>query len=391
MIQIKKKEDCSGCTACASVCPNGCMEMSEDQEGFKYPEIDKDRCINCRLCEKVCPVKNSREVGKQPKAFLARTCDKNLLEKCTSGGVFTEIAVNMVKSGGIAYGVVIDDDLVIKHKRVENSTEVIKFSGSKYVQSEVGDVFLQVYDDVKAGKNVVFCGTPCQVAGLSSFLGHRYENLYLIDLVCHGVPSPKLWKEYIDYVAKKKGQLCKVNFRSKKLGYHVSVMEEEFENGKRQLGSARTNLMLKCYFQNAADRPICYECPFKTLQRSSDITLFDGWHASKYVDNLIDDDKGYTIVLVHSRKGKELIQKNAHLELYEINTDKAIEADGKMAVNSVIRPEMRDTFYEILDNKGIDGAVQQFFPISPSDKMIEKSKIFFNKIGILQIIKKVKR
>ena len=146
MIQINKKENCSGCTACASVCPARCIKMLEDQEGFKYPEIDKGCCIDCRLCEKVCPVNNKREIRIKPKAFLARTCDTNLLDKCTSGGVFTEIAVNMVKSGGVAYGVLIDDDLVIKHKRVENSTEVIKFSGSKYVQSEMGDVFLQVYE-----------------------------------------------------------------------------------------------------------------------------------------------------------------------------------------------------------------------------------------------------
>lgn len=391
MIEILRKEECCGCTACASICPVTCIKMQEDVEGFKYPAVDIAKCVNCHKCEKVCPVINSPKNEKKPSAYLARTREEDLLQSCTSGGVFTTIAKRVVENGGIAYGVIYDEDFVVRHERVTDLAGVEKLPGSKYVQSDIGVAFSQVLADLKVGKNVVFCGTPCQVAGLNNFLGKTYENLLLIDLVCHGVPSPKLWKNYVAYLESKNGKLLYANFRSKRLGYHVSVMEERFANGKSQIGSARTNLMSKCFFQNVADRPICYECPFKNLSRCSDITIFDGWHASEYVPDLKDDDKGYTIILTQSGKGKDYIEKSERFALYEIDLDRTIALDGKMAVNSVNRPESRDRFYDLLESKGIEGTVQTLFPISKTDHMIEKSKLILDKTGILQKVKQLKR
>ena len=391
MIEIIRKENCCGCTACLNICPVNCVEMQLDSEGFRYPIVDKNKCINCHKCEMVCPVINQPAEGIKPTAFLARTKDMDLLQKCTSGGVFTEIARRTVKNGGVAYGVVYDDDFTVCHRRVTDDVGIDRLPGSKYVQSDVGTVFAQVKEDVKAGQQVVFCGTPCQVAGLKNFLGKSYDGLLLVDLVCHGVPSPKLWKEYIRYIEEKNGKLQNANFRSKRLGYHVSVMEEQFENGKTQIGSARTNLMSKCFFENAADRPICYVCPFKTVSRCSDLTIFDGWHASDYIPSLQDDDKGYTIILAQSEKGKNYIENSGYFKLFEIETDRAIELDGRMATNSVKRPACRDKFYDLLEQKGIEETVQVLFPISKIDYMIEKSKFILDKIGVLQKVKRMKR
>ncbi len=390
MIELQRKEECCGCTACASACPVNCIEMQEDQEGFKYPQINKDQCINCHKCETVCPVINRPVQGEKPTAFLARTKDTELLQKCTSGGVFTEIAREMVEHGGIAYGVVYGEKFKVQHERIEDLADIEKLPGSKYVQSDVGKIFSQVKKDVEDGKRVVFCGTPCQVAGLKNFLGKKRDNLLLIDLVCHGVPSPKLWKSYVELIEEKHGELAYANFRSKRLGYHVSVMEERFASGKSQIGSARTNLMSKCFFQNAADRPICYDCPFKTISRCSDLTIFDGWHATEYVDGLKDDDKGYTIILTQSEKGKRFVENAKDLILYEIDTDRAISLDGKMAVASVLRPASRAEFYELLEQRGIEDTVQALFPISKKDYMIEKSKLILDKAGILQKVKRMR-
>lgn len=387
MIEIQRKEECCGCSACMSACPVYCIEMQEDKEGFRYPQVDSERCINCHKCERVCPVINKPVNNRKPVAFLARTTDTELLQKCTSGGVFTEIARETVKQGGIAYGVVYADDFKIQHERIADLNGIERLPGSKYVQSDIGTTFSQVKEDVEAGRQVVFCGTPCQVAGLKNFLGKEYQNLLLIDLVCHGVPSPKLWRTYVEYLEQRHGKLEYANFRSKRLGYHVSVMEERFESGKSQIGSARTNLMSKCFFQNAADRPICYECPFKTVSRCSDLTIFDGWHASEYVVGLEDDDKGYTIILTQSDKGRDYVEGTKSFALYEIGVDRAIALDGRMATNSVQRPQSRDIFYELLDQNGIEGTVQTLFPISKTDHMIEKSKLILDKAGILQKVK----
>ncbi|WP_029200390.1 Coenzyme F420 hydrogenase/dehydrogenase, beta subunit C-terminal domain [Oribacterium sp. NK2B42] len=392
MIKIQRKEDCCGCTACVNACPVNCIQMQEDIEGFKYPHIDRERCVNCHNCEKVCPVINNPKNERKPVAYLARTRDIKLLSKCTSGGVFTELAREIVKNGGIAYGVVYGESFKIQHERISNLTEIERFPGSKYVQSDVGTTFAQVKNDLIAGNQVAFCGTPCQVAGLNNFLGKEYRNLLLVDLVCHGVPSPKLWRAYVDYIEQKHGKLRFANFRSKRLGYHVSVMEERFESGKTQIGSARTNLMSKCFFQNAADRPICYECPFKTVSRCSDITIFDGWHASEYIPGLKDDDKGYTVILVQSERGKKALSEYRDLfNLYEINVERAISLDGRMAINSVKRPQIREEFYSLLQEYGIEKTVEKIFPITKKDYVVEDIKVIMKKLGILSMVKALKK
>lgn len=391
MIEIKSPTQCCGCGACKSICPVNCIEMKEDSEGFKYPQVDKSICIMCRQCENVCPVLHKISASYQTEAYLSRTKSQELLMQCTSGGIFTSIAKQVVENGGIAYGAAYGENFCVRHERVTDSIGVIRLAGSKYVQSDLSDTFDTLKEDLLNDKQVVFCGTPCQVAGLNNYLGKRYNKLLLIDLICHGVPSPKLWKEYVGFIKKKYGDIINVNFRSKRLGYHVTVMEEHFSNGNARISSARTNLMLKCYFKNVADRPICYECPFKTIAHCSDLTIFDGWHAREYVPDLKDDDKGYTIILVQSEKGKSYINEQEHLYLNLIDLEQAISRDGKMTLNSVVKPKARNSFYQMLDEIGIENTVNVLFPIKYHDFIIEWIKIILKRIHILDKVKGLKK
>ena len=390
----KKHDLCTGCTACKNICPTQAISMQDDREGFQYPLINSTTCIDCSLCEKVCPINNPPPNDNFSRiSFVARTKDDLLLMACTSGGVFTTLSRQFLEDSGIVYGAIYDENFNVIHQRIINTNDVNKLSGSKYVQSDLGNCFQQIQDDLNNSNKVLFCGTPCQVAGLINFLSKPYENLFVVDLVCHGVPSPQLWREYLTYIQSIKGPLKTVNFRSKKLGYHVSVMEESFANGQTIIGSARTNLMSKCFFRNIADRYSCYNCQFKTVERCSDLTLYDSWHASKLVNGLKDDDKGYTNIIVQSNNGKILIDRYLSdvVELYESDAQRAIELDGSMALASVRMHNKRDEFYTYLCEHGISKAIQKYLPISKKDYLIEKIKVVLYQTKLLYILKRYKK
>ena len=393
MLVINDKEKCSGCTACQSICPVKCINMIEDDEGFKYPQVDIPKCTNCNKCVQVCPVINSIKDNKlyEKVAYLSRVKNTELLMTSTSGGIGTALAKLVVQQGGTAYGAVFNKNFEVVHEPIKDIDSVVRLAGSKYVQSEIGLTLKHVKIDLDKGEKVYFCGTPCQVAGLKNYLIKDYSNLVLVDLVCHGVPSPKLWKEYINYLIQENGALESINFRKKAYGYHVATMEEKFITGKRQLRSGRTNLMLKCFFSNIADRPICYNCPFKTYAHASDLTLFDGWHASELVPNLKDDDRGYTNIIVHTKKGEDILGEiKPDIDIIKVDMQLAINLDGNMMLNVVQFNDKRNVFYKLLNQEGIKKTVNTLIPILLIDNLIEKSKIVFHKIGIIKFVKKVK-
>ena len=384
---------CTGCTACATICPLKCIKMVENEEGFLYPQVDESKCVSCNLCKKTCPINTLPKISKaEPKTVVARTIDNKLLEQCSSGGVFTTLARIFIKSNGVVYGVVYDTDFNVVHQRIDSEEDVARLAGSKYVQSFLGDTFQQMKEDLLKGNRVLFCGTPCQVAGLRNYLKKDYEDLYCVDLVCHGVPSPKIWREYLEIITKKHGKVRSVNFRSKCLGYHVSVMEENFSDGRKVLGSARTNMMSKIFFRNIADRYSCYNCQFKTISRCSDLTIYDSWHAEKLVPGLKDDDKGYTNVIIQSSKGQYMVDKffKDNITTYDVDTLKAIELDGSMATKSVAMHDKRNDFYNAFNDEGIVNSVNRFLPIEKKDYLIEKMKLFLYSVGILRSVKRVK-
>lgn len=238
---------------------------------------------------------------------------------------------------------------------------------------------------------VCFVGTTCQVNGLKAFLHMDYERLITIDLVCHGTPSPKLWNKYLDYQKSKyHSEIQDISFRNKTYGYHSGTMKICFANGKTYYGSARVDYMLKSFFKEISSRPICYQCPFKTLERCSDFTIFDCWHAAELVSGLKDDDRGYTNVIVQSERGKEILKKIGNrYEMYLADTKKAIDFDGIMLLNSAKPHVKRSEFYVGMDDRTMRDQIQKFIPVTKKDHIIESSKAMLYRMGVFRIIHKI--
>lgn len=233
MIQITDKEQCSGCTACASVCPKDAIEMRPDGMGFLYPEVDKSKCIDCGRCEQVCSFNDHYDTSlnlSRPDVYGARHKDMREVETSRSGAAFIALSDYILKQGGVVYGAGYKDHFRVAHKRATTKEERDEFKGSKYVQSDLRGVFRQVKKDLEEGRVVMFSGTPCQTAGLNAFIGKRLrERLYLVDIICHGVPSPYIWRDYIAYIEKKHGdKICWVNFRDKQ-AYGWTAHHETFK------------------------------------------------------------------------------------------------------------------------------------------------------------------
>ena len=394
MICIQNKADCCGCTACANICPKNCITMAPDEEGFLYPAVNKDLCINCGLCEKVCPViKLPKVEDGERKSYAVRSKNSDVLRKSTSGGFFTPIANYVLNNGGVICAATYSDEWVVVHEFLTESNEeaFAKFRGSKYVQSCLGDCFSRVKAYLKQGRFVCFIGTTCQVNGLKKFIGDD-SNLLTVDLVCHGTPSPKLWGKYINYQQEQyNSQIKSVSFRNKTYGYHSGTMKIEFANGKIYYGSARVDYMLKSFFREISSRPICYQCPFKQVERCSDLTIYDCWHFSDLVEGKKDDDKGYTNVIVQTEKGADILSALADkLEIYRVDTQKAIELDGVMVTKSAVPHPRRNDYYKGLDKETIPQHIQKFIPVTKKDILIEKSKLVLYKTKLLKLLKKLK-
>jgi len=243
---------------------------------------------------------------------------------------------------------------------------------------------------LEQGRLVCFVGTTCQVVGLKSYIGNGYENLLTVDLVCHGVPSPKLWKKYLEYQKNKyHSEIAEVSFRNKTYGYHSGTMKIRFASGQVYYGSARVDYMLKSFFKEIASRPICYQCPFKTLSRCSDFTIFDCWHAGDLVQGLKDDDEGYTNVIVQSTKGAGVLEKIAtSYEMYPADVEKAVALDGSMVCHSATPHPRRNEFYDGLDSVTLEQHIQRFIPVAKKDMLIERSKGLIYKTGLYGLLKK---
>lgn len=391
-IDDNKKSMCCGCTACASICPKGAIKMEADFEGFLYPKVDKDKCINCGLCDKICPILNKNKIKdtKYQKAYSLQCKDKKILKTSTSGGFFTPLAEYIINNDGVVYGVGFDDDLMICHKEAETIDEIQEFRGSKYVQSYLGDIFKKVKKRLENNRLVLFSGTPCQVEGLKSFLRKEYDNLITIDLICHGTPSPKLWKEYVQYQENKYNSKIKnVAFRNKTYGYHSGTMKLEFENGKKYYGSARVDYMLKSFFSEISSRPSCYDCKFKTRNHISDITIYDCWSIEKLNKDIKDNDLGYTNIIVNSVKGNDILNKIKNkFDIHSVNIDEQIKYDGVMVENSAIPNINRAKFYKGLNEDGIEKNSQKYVKVTKKDYLIENTKAILYKTKILNILKK---
>lgn len=309
MIQVKDKSDCCGCTACASIYPKDAITMEPDTLGFKYPKVDLSKCIDCGLCEKVCAFNDNYDKSlnlKEPEIYAARHKDMHEIETSRSGAAFIAISDYILENGGIVYGVGYKDHFRVAHKRATTKEERNEFKGSKYVQSDLDEIFRKVKEDLKQGNTVLFSGTPCQTAGLNSYIGKKLrENLILVDIVCHGVPGPYMWRDYLDYLEKKQGsKICWVNFRDKQ-EYGWAAHKETFKFVKGEGKMSFTYL----FYQHSMFRHSCGKCHFANTQRPSDITIADFWGWEKTDPEFNKDNKGVSLVLVNTEKGRKLFEE----------------------------------------------------------------------------------
>lgn len=309
MIKIINKSNCCGCTACASICPHNAISMIRDSLGFLYPKVQDDLCQNCGLCVKVCQFHigyNRYDNYNTPYSYQFRLKSEDQLKKSQSGGAFFSIANKFIVDGGVVYGAAFTDKWQVTHQRIDQVKLLEALRMSKYVQSDMRGVFLQVREDLLQGFHVLFSGTACQVAGLKSFIPDRlHKNLFCLDIICHGVPSPKIWEDYIAYLQKsRKSKIIKACFRDKRFGWHGARESFLFDNGNEEFRGTSNYL----YFSGLSLRESCAKCYYTNLKRVGDITLGDQWGIPK--DSQYDDDKGLSLVLINSEKGKHLFEKS---------------------------------------------------------------------------------
>ena len=366
-IDISSKEDCCGCTACVSVCPENCINMKEDGEGFLYPRIDKEKCIGCGLCKKVCPIINKNQKNKfEQKAYLFQNNKEDVRKDSTSGGFFSALGEYIIKDCGICFGAAFDENFSVKHKETKVIDGLNKFRKSKYVQSELEDTFKKIKLYLENDKLVCFSGTPCQVEGLNSYLGKSYDNLIMVDIMCHSVPSPLVFEKYKKYILKKMNasKILNIDFRDKnKYGYKYSMMTIETDNGIYSEG-IDTDPYLRAFFGDYSVRPACYNCKFKTKKRVSDITIWDCFNINE-IDKSFDDDKGTTRILVQSKKGEEILKKLENIKIKELNVDVAVSKVREMT-KSVRYNRNRKNFFKDINS---ENCFENWFPQNLKTKL----------------------
>lgn len=305
-ILITDKHTCCGCTACASICTHNAISMVSDELGFMFPLVDEAKCVGCGLCVNVCSFNTTYDTRlnlPQPDSYAVRHKDIDEIQASQSGAAFVLFSDWVLENGGVVYGVGYEGHFHVTHKRALNKEQRDEFRGSKYVQSDLRGVFKQVRQDLNEGRMVCFSGTPCQTAGLSSFVGpHLRNKLYLIDIVCHGVPSPKMWEDYITYLeVKEKKNITSVNFRDKKIKGWKSHIESFIFNNTHTYGCTYTHM----FYSHINLRHSCSTCHYCNTERPSDVTIADFWDIGKISETFASDNKGCSLVLVNTLKGKE--------------------------------------------------------------------------------------
>lgn len=346
--RIEVNRRCTGCNMCISVCPKQAILLKIDEYGFWYPEIDEESCINCGLCNKICPVygKNINSRFGEPITYAGWNRNEEVRERSSSGGLFTAIAEGVLMCGGVIYGAAFTELFSVEHRRITSLEELNKLQGSKYVQSLIKpELYITLENDLKSGKQVLFSGTPCQTAAINNWFGD-YENLLTVDVICHGVPSPYVWQKYLEELSQQ-GMLKKINMRDKTTGWNKYHMVITYENGEQDDKWFNDNPWGKSFVSSLFLRESCYSCEFKEYVRTSDISLGDFWEAARGIHRELDDnDKGTSVILVNSPKGKEIIEKLTDCNIvnipYEWIPDRTY---------AVVRSSARNVFREKAFNK----------------------------------------
>lgn len=365
-MKLVENNICCGCGACNAICPKNAIQMIEDEEGFFYPNISENLCVNCGLCQKVCPMKKQKSpvAGNsdyKQRYFAAFHKKDTVVENSSSGGVFTAVTDTILSRNGVVYGAYMDEAFVVRHGKAKDSGMRDKFRGSKYVQSNMLHIFEEISEDVSKGVMTLFAGTPCQVKAVYKFLEEKHisiESLYTIDFICHGVSSPKIWKDYIACLeARYDSKLQNYVFRGKKEGWHnwYPIVNMESEEVSEKLRKKDSFILM--YQSMLFNRPSCFLCPFTSYDRAGDITLADFWNIKKIAPEM-DTDRGTSELLINSLKGQELLDScRDSLQLLECSRQDVWQPHLEYP-NAA--PGGREKFWNCYRTEGMEGVLKKY-------------------------------
>lgn len=370
MIQITDKSKCCGCCACVDCCPKHAIDLRVDIEGFWYPTVDESKCINCNLCDKICPELHISSLKKndseKPLVTIAAIHKKmNIRWDSTSGGAFSALAEGMYEQGGYVSGAIYNEDFSVRNYISNKPEDISKLRSSKYLQSKAEGLYKEIQQLLHKGEKVLACGTPCQMAALRSFLRKNYDNLIIIDFICRGVNSPKVYRKYLDSLERKfNAKIVSVKAKNKELGWRNLTRKVVFDNGENYYGIGMIDNFRRGYHTNVYCRPSCYSCQYKGFPRIADITIADFWGIER-IDKNLDNNIGTSMILLNSHKGVDYFNQIKHKLEYRTTPFESI-LPGNLALTKSITPSNinRKSFFEDLDKETFEYVTQKYFPLT---------------------------
>lgn len=367
------KEQCYGCKACSNICPQNAITFENNEYGFSYPKVDEDLCINCGKCLATCNKIEKHNRVIPIKSFAATHKEREILNKSSSGGIFSVLAEYVLSNNGAVCGCIYDENLLPVHICAESTEDVALMRKSKYAQSDIGNVYQDVKSRLKNGQQVLFTGTPCQISALYSVLDQNYENLITMDLVCHGVTSASMFQKFLEYLeAKYKTQITAFDFRSKKYGWKRYTMEFSTKDGKRRNIGKYNEFYFNAFISGNITRPNCFSCPFASPMRISDITVGDFWGYEK-ISTRCDAERGISLCTLNSDKALELLPiLEKSLTLDEI--DYQIAVDGNTCLRSPTKKGSKwEQYMNAFENDNIKSMATSY--VKRNRKRILKEKL----------------
>lgn len=391
---ITVKRNCTGCGACINACPRHIITMEEDNDGFIYPKVKVEDCIECHLCEKSCPMlKERKDICKSydnyPIFYAGQLKDKDDLMKVSSGGAFWAFSKTVIDKGGIVYGAVQKDVDNIYHLRAESLDEIKTIRRSKYFQSDTRQTFAQVKADLKEGRNVLYSGTGCQIAGLKVYLGKEYDNLITCDVVCHGVPSRKVWRAYRKEKEEREGKEIKdLVFRDKSAGWSHNQYKITYQDGSVEKEASTRQLFHAGYLRGLFYRPSCGTCRFASLPRVADVTLADYWQYQG-IFRQFSHDLGVSLITVNNERGEKLLKDSSvYLDFEQTERTLALMSCKHLNEHPSENPD-RDAFFTLFSEKGYYAAAQKY--ILSRNNIIRRVVNKFKRIILTLFLKKMER